>query len=247
MRVEFAYPIRLLLIPACAAVILTIALLRRSRSRKEKVSHILRYVLVILAVLAIAGTSLMTASPDRAAWLVVDASASMPETETLARVQQALQAAGERKTGVIVFGRNAAVERSLTSGENVSEIRSLIRRDGSDLGEALELAAALLPEDANGGIAVISDGLVTGTETYLKTDRGVPVNTLKTEQTSGADAQVTDVSVPANLYAGQKYTALVTVHSNIAGEATIVLTENHGEPRTRKVTLRKGENTFAFE
>ncbi len=247
MRVEFAYPLRLLLIPACAAAVLAVALFRRSRSLKEKVSHILRYLLIILAVLAISGTSLMTASPDRASWLVIDVSASMSETETLALARQALEAAGDRKTGVIVFGQDAAVERSLTSKESVGEIRSLIRRDGSDLGEALELAAALLPEDVNGGIAVISDGMVTGADAYLKSGRDIPVNTLKTERASGADAQVTDVSVPANLYTGQKYTTTVTVHSNTAGEATLVLTENHGEAVTRKVTLRKGENTFAFE
>ena len=39
----------------------------------------------------------------------------------------------------------------------------------------------------------------------------------------------------------------MTVHSNPAGEATLLLSENHETPETRHVTLRKGENTFAFE
>ncbi|MCR5296349.1 MAG: VWA domain-containing protein [Clostridiales bacterium] len=248
MSFEFAHPLRLLLIPLCAAVIAAIALIRRSRSLKEKVSHILRYIIVILAVLALSGMSLMTASPDRAAWLVVDVSASVNQEENLTLARQALEASGEgRRNGVIVYGRNAAVERALSEHPALREIYSRIDRDGSDLGEALELAAALLPADANGGIAVISDGLVTGSEEYLTTNRGIPVNTLKTERTAGPDAQVTDVSVPASLYSGQKYTTMVTVHSNTAGEATLALTENHGETRTRTVTLRKGENTFAFE
>ena len=248
MSFEFAHPLRLLLIPLCAAVIAAIALIRRSRSLKEKVSHILRYIIVILAVLALSGMSLMTASPDRAAWLVVDVSASVNQEENLALARQALEASGEgRRNGVIVYGRNAAVERALSEHPALREIYSRIDRDGSDLGEALELAAALLPADANGGIAVISDGLVTGSEEYLTTNRGIPVNTLKTERAAGPDAQVTDVSVPASLYSGQKYTTMVTVHSNTAGEATLALTENHGETRTRTVTLRKGENTFAFE
>ena len=38
---------------------------------------------------------------------------------------------------MIVFGQNAAVERSLTSHDGIGEIHSIIRRDGSDLGEAL--------------------------------------------------------------------------------------------------------------
>ena len=48
MRIEFAYPMRLLLIPACAAAIFTISRIQRSRSLKERVSHILRYVLILL-------------------------------------------------------------------------------------------------------------------------------------------------------------------------------------------------------
>ena len=79
MRIEFAYPMRLLLIPACAAAIFTISRIQRSRSLKERVSHILRYVLILLTVLAISGVSLLTASPDRAAWLVVDVSASVSD------------------------------------------------------------------------------------------------------------------------------------------------------------------------
>ncbi len=244
---EFAHPERLWLIPACAAAVFLIARLQPSRSRKERVSHILRYVLVVLTVLAIAGMSLMTASPDRAAWLVVDVSASMNEEEALALARQALQASGDRKTGVIVFGQNAAVERSLNAGSGLGEIHSVIRRDGSDLAGALELAAALLPENMNGGIAVISDGRITGAEPDLTTTRNIPVNTLRTEKAAGADAQVTGVSVPAGLYTGQKYNTVVTVNSNTAGEASLLLSEGGGEPRVRQVTLRKGENVFSFE
>ena len=39
----------------------------------------------------------------------------------------------------------------------------------------------------------------------------------------------------------------MTVHANAAGEATLLLTRDRGEAQTRTVTLRKGENTFAFD
>ena len=241
MTFEFAHPWRLLLIPVCALVILAIALRQRSRSRRERISHILRYVLVVLTVLALAGTAVLTASPDRASWLLVDISDSVNPEETLALARQALEAT-DRKTGVIVFGRNAAAERSLDSTEELREIHSRIYRDGSDLGEALDLAAALMPGDMNAGIAVISDGRVTGD----LSSPNIPVNTLSVSSRSGADAQVTGVTVPASLYTGQKYTTMISVYANTAGEATIALQEGE-EVRTRKVTLRKGENTFAFD
>ena len=182
MRVEFAYPSRLWLLPACAAAVFLTAWIRRSRSRKERVSHILRYVLIALTVLALSGMSLMTASPDRAAWLVVDVSASVSEEETLALARQALQASGGRKTGVIVFGQNAAVERSLNQTSPLTELTARVDRSGSDLNSALQMASALLPTDSNGGIAVISDGRVTGEENFFSSAGGVPVNVLRTPQ-----------------------------------------------------------------
>ncbi len=247
MSVEFMHPLRLLALPVCAAAVLAICLARRSRSLKEKISHILRYVIIALAVLALAGMSLLTASPDRTAYLLVDVSASVNEEETLRLAREALEKSGDRQTGVIAFGGNAAVERPIGRTTPLGDLTARVDRSASDLNSALQLASALLPEDSNGGIAVISDGRVTGEEGFFRSAGGVPVNVLKTETRSGTDAQVTSISVPASLYTGQKYTTVVTVHANTAGEATLLLTRDRGEAQTRTVTLRKGENTFAFE
>ena len=247
MSVEFMHPLRLLAIPACALVVFLLCRYRRSRSRKERISHVLRYVIIALAVSALAGMSLLTASPDRTAFLLVDVSASVNEEESLRLAREAMNAAGERRTGVIVFGGDAAVERSLSQTSPLDELTARVDRSGSDLGSALQLASALIPTDSNGGISVISDGRVTGEEFFFSAAGGMPVNVLKTETRSGTDAQVTAVSVPASLYTGQKYTTLVTVHANAAGEATVLLTRDRGEAQTRTVTLRRGENTFAFD
>ena len=247
MSVEFMHPLRLLILPVCAAAVFILCRLRKSRSLKERISHALRYVLLALTVLALAGMSLLTASPDRTAFLLVDVSASVNEEETLQLAREALEAAGDRHTGVIAFGGNAAVERAIGQNTPLDDLTARVDRSGSDLNSALQLASALLPTDSNGGIAVISDGQVTGEEGFFRSAGGVPVNVLKTEPRSGADAQVTAVSVPSSLYTGQKYTTLVTVHANTAGEATLLLTRDRGEAQTRTVTLRKGENTFAFD
>ena len=247
MSVEFMHPQRLIALPVCAAAVLTICLIRRSRSLKERISHILRYVIITLVVLALAGAGLMAASPDRTAFLLVDVSASVNEEEALQLAREALRNNGDRKTGVIAFGGNAAVERSLNQAAPLDDLTARVDRSASDLNGALQLASALLPMDSNGGIAVISDGRVTGEESFFRSAGGLPVNILKTEVRTGIDAQVTGISVPSSLYTGQKYTTVVTVHANAAGEATLLLTRDRGEAQTRTVTLRKGENTFAFE
>ena len=247
MSVEFLHPMRLLAIPACALAVWLICHFRKSRSRKERISHTLRYILIVLAALALAGTGLLTASPDRTAFLLIDVSASVNEAETLQMAKEALAEAGERKTGVIAFGKDTEVLRSPGQESPIDPSEIQTDRSGSDLYGALQMAGALLPQDSNGGIAVISDGRVTGEENYFRSAAGLPVNVLKTEARGGTDAQVTSVSVPASLYTGQKYTTVVTVHANAAGEATLLLTRDRGEAQTRTVTLRKGENTFAFD
>lgn len=247
MSVEFLHPLRLLAIPVCMLAVFLICRFRRSRSRKERISHGLRYVLILLAALALAGMSLKTASPDRTAFLLVDVSASVNEEETVRLAKEALAEAGERKTGVIAFGADAAVLRSPGQEAPLDVSEAQADRSGTDLYGALQMASALLPEDSNGGIAVISDGLMTGEENLLPAAGGLPVNVLKTGTRSGTDAQVTSVTVPSSLYTGQKYTTQVTVHSNTAGKATLLLTRDQGAAESRAVTLRRGENTFAFD
>ena len=136
MSVEWMHPLRLLAIPICALIVFGICRLRKSRSRKERISHILRYVIILLAGAALAGTSLLTASPDRTAFLVVDVSASVDEEETIRLARQALEQSGERKTGLIVFGRNAEVERSPGQETPPGELSARVDRGGSDLGSA---------------------------------------------------------------------------------------------------------------
>ena len=94
MSIEFARPLLLLLIPLCAGAVAAAAVIQRSRSLKEKVSHILRYIMIILTVLALSGMSVMTASQDRAAWLVLDVSASMQDGEAVSLARRALDASG---------------------------------------------------------------------------------------------------------------------------------------------------------
>ena len=248
MSVEWIHPERLWLAPVCLAAVLAAALVWRSRLRRDRLSLALRIIMVLLTVLALAGTSVLMPSPDRAAWLLVDASASMQEEEALALAREALEHADDRaENGVIVFGENAAVERSLGQQGSLDRVDSMIGRGGSNLGEALRLAAALLPTGAEGGIAVISDGMVQADERDIEAAEGIPVNILKTSRRSGTDAQVTEVSVPSSLYTGQKYAVTVTIHASDPGPATLILSENRSRTQTREVSLRRGENIFVFE
>ena len=265
MSVDVLHPLRLLILlllcgAATAACLLfsrrggkkrakrgAVPVSKRARGRGEILSYGLHGLAALLCALALAGTGILAPSPDRSAFLLLDVSASVDEEEVLSLAREALSQSDGRAVGVIAFGRDARVERGLNQSRPLGEIESRLDRSGSDLGEALALARALLPTDANGGIAVISDGRVSLPQGTDNSAFGLPVNVLKTAPRSSPDAQITKIDLPAFLYAGQKYVTTVSVDANVSGPATVVLFRNHRPVETREVTLRKGENTFAFE
>ena len=144
MQAEFLYPERLWLIPVCAAILLAVYLLTRGRGRKHRISFVIHQVIALLTALAIAGFGVLTASPEKTAWLILDQSASVDAAEVLRLGQEALASAGGRKTGVIVFGREAAVERPLAAGQTLPGVETRVDAGASDLEDALELAETVV-------------------------------------------------------------------------------------------------------
>lgn len=205
-------------------------------------------MLLSLTVLSLAGTSIMGPARDKAAWLLVDASASVPAEERAALVNAALSNVEPgRRVGVIAFGKNAMIETPLSDEPVFKGIQTAVDASGSDLEEALLLAGALLPSDQSGGVAVISDGLVEAADAAGLKRQGVPINTLKIAGDRSRDAQVTQVQTPATAYQGQTFPVTVTIHSTAEGPARVMLLTNRTATAVRDVTLRRGENTFVFQ
>ena len=245
MWVEFLRPWGLLALPLGGAALFALTRLLPRTGRKARISAILRYGILLLTALAVAGTSVLTENRERAAWLLVDVSASMDESGAVEAAREAIRGAENgMRVGVIPFAREAVIESPLRKEQEWERVYSKLNRSGSSLADALKLAAESLPEGAGGGIAVISDGLADADLSALP--EGVTINTLKLAAEEKRDAQLTSLSVPASLYTGQKYSAVVTVHATGAGEATLLFLQNGSVTETRQVTLRRGENTFAF-
>jgi len=89
---------------------------------------------------------------------------------------------GKDSAGLVVFGRDAAVELPPRQSFPFEAINSRIAKDGTNLEKGLSLAAAMLPEEQAGRIVLISDGTqtegnVSGLLDELK-GRRVPVDVL---------------------------------------------------------------------
>ena len=165
--------------PICILLVYITAKRRPIKSKKTLISHVLRYILIVLTILALAGTSLPISTGEKVAWILIDASASMATNQTEADqiIHDAIAAEQDmQKIGVIAYGKNSMVEIPLSDSPIYSGISTAIDASASDLSQALALASALLPSDASGGIAVISDGLLEDADTSTLQSRGIPVN-----------------------------------------------------------------------
>ncbi|MBT4864804.1 MAG: VWA domain-containing protein [Planctomycetaceae bacterium] len=158
----------------------------------------------------------------------------------------------EDEAGVIVFGRNAAVElppRMNVPVEGDSVVfNSIIDRDATNLEKSLSLAAAMLPDEKRGRIVLISDG--TQTEGSLQSilselkSREIAVDVLPVRYEYEDEIWLERLELPRAVKLGENYQVAVVLSSLKAGEGTLTLTENGQERYQEKVQFQAGKNRF---
>lgn len=252
MSLEFARPL-LLLLPAYIALIYLIDRRggRRSRRIKHRVARVMRCLLTCLCVLALAAPSVVLPGGQQAVWILADASASARGMQD--QMTQSVRTALENKdasvnAGVIAFGGNAMVEKPLAQDGTYNGVTTAVDAQASDLSSALTLASALLPEDAQGRIVVLSDGATEDVRAAAQqlAARGVTVDFQSFSGDALPDAQISQLNVPSRVYQGQSFTVTVQVTANHDTAGTLVLYQNRTPVSSREVTLRRGDNTFTF-
>ena len=252
MSLEFARPL-LLLLPAYIALIYLIDRRggRRSRRIKHRVARVMRCLLTCLCVLALAAPSVVLPGGQQAVWILADASASARGMQD--QMTQSVRTALENKdasvnAGVIAFGGNAMVEKPLAQDGTYNGVTTAVDAQASDLPSALTLASALLPEDAQGRIVVLSDGATEDVRAAAQqlAARGVTVDYQSFSGDALPDAQISQLNVPSRVYQGQSFTVTVQVTANHDTAGTLVLYQNRTPVSSREVTLRRGDNTFTF-
>ena len=253
MSLEFARPLLLLLLPAYIALIYLIDRRggRRSRRIKHRVARVMRCLLTCLCVLALAAPSVVLPGGQQAVWILADASASARGMQD--QMTQSVRTALENKdasvnAGVIAFGGNAMVEKPLAQDGTYNGVTTAVDAQASDLSSALTLASALLPEDAQGRIVVLSDGATEDVRAAAQqlAARGVTVDFQSFSGDALPDAQISQLNVPSRVYQGQSFTVTVKVTANHDTAGTLVLYQNRTPVSSREVTLRRGDNTFTF-
>ncbi len=185
-----------------------------------------RSLVLLLIVLALAGIQWVWISNKLTVVYVLDQSDSIARVKRDIMLDFAIESVKahrnndrEDRSGLIVFGREAAIEFP-PYDDDLPVVRGLEsylgRTDASNLESALKLAAASFPEDSAKRIVVITDGIETvGTASGVAkslAEAGIGIDVVPISFTSKSEILVEKVDLPADIRQGQPFETRVVIH-----------------------------------
>jgi uncharacterized membrane protein len=205
-------------------------------------------------ILALAEPRVVRKNNGLAVVYSLDVSDSMGETvsdKSLAYILKTASAKPEKdEAGLVVFGRDAAVELPPRLSFPFEVINARVSKDGTDLARSLSLSAAMIPEDKQGRIVLVTDGVetegnVSGVLDDLKA-RHVAVDVLPVQYEYQKEVWLERLDLPRQVKIGETYEATVLLNSLQPGDGKLVLRENGNVIAEQTVHYERGKNRYAL-
>ena len=226
---------------------------------RRKASLVVRGIVVLLLVLALAELRWVQVNRRLAVFFVIDRSESIPAEQREAARQYVIEAsrsldpARDDLAGVVAFGRTAGIEISPKPEPlDLQSFVTLIEPDATDMASAIRLASAAFPEGAGKRIVILSDGNENRgnviEEARIARSQGVAVDVVPITYSYPAEISIDKLLVDPQLDIGQPFDIRVVVDSTAETEAVLRLYENdvhipQGDP---VVKLKPGKNVLDF-
>ena len=262
---HFAQPVFLLLLLLLPlyAWIARPRLFRRSRTttnarpvlvRNAAAALLVRSALLCCIIFALAGAQTVQLSDKLAVVFLIDASDSIggaARSTAIEWVRNALASMrrdGADTAAVVVFGRNAQIERALSSTRELIPLGAQIHSGGTDVEGALRLGLSLLPEGAGRRIVLLSDGRqtvgdATSAARLLRT-ASAQLDVVRLPTFDGVDAAVERVDAPQRIAVGREIPLHVIVRSTATQRAQLAVFAGEQLVEQRTVNLLIGRNEF---
>ena len=213
-----------------------------------------RSLLFILLSLALSGLQIVTPIQGVSTIFVADRSDSIENQEGNMSddIQRALKQSKESdRYGLVSVGKEGEIENSLqTFKDQKVSFQNVVTRDATDLASGLSLGASLLKPSDRGRIVLMTDGNETIHDSVQRAEQlsrqGIRVDVMGYAPEIGADAAITQFTVPDRAYQGEQASIELEVESNHAGKATIRIA-GEIEIVNQNVTLEEGSNRFTFK
>jgi uncharacterized membrane protein/Mg-chelatase subunit ChlD len=235
---------------------------------RRAIAIALRTLVFTLVVLALAEMQWVRTSNRLTVLYLLDQSLSVSQAQTDAMVDYVNRAiatqrdaAREDRAGVIVFGREAAIEiPPMDEEQRMPRVETLVDREHTNLAGAMKLAQASFPHDAAKRVVVISDGNQNVGDAVAQAQRlaeaaiGIDVVPIRSRATG--EVAVEKVMIPSDVRRGQPFDLRVVVNNSagegqaprpVAGRLQIVRKAGGREQllSEQDVTLEPGKRVFS--
>jgi len=218
------------------------------------VALVTRFIMIGAFILLLAEPRAVRRSDTLAVVYALDVSDSMGakvRDQALGWIMQTVTAKPPKdEAGLVVFGNDAAVELPPRQSFPFEAVNSRVARDGTDLGKALSLAAAMLPEEHQGRVVLLTDGNETEGSVLAQLDelksRGIAVDVLPVGFAYDKEVWLERLDLPRVVKAGETYEATVLLNSLAAGKGTLRLSENGKSIFEKEVAFEAGKSRFTL-
>jgi Ca-activated chloride channel family protein len=213
----------------------------------------IRLLLVAVLALAVAQPIFHRPSDLLSVMYVVDRSASVQVNGANAAdgwLSDAVRQAGPNdRTGIVEYGGNALLRRSLGVEQGATDL-PILDNQQTNLASALHLASTLFPGIGARRVVVLSDGQSNAGDALAAarqaSTRDIHVDVVPIGPPSGFhEAMVESFVAPATVRLGQAFDLSAVVHSTVETDATMTFTID-GKPLSRgNIHLHPGSNRFS--
>jgi uncharacterized membrane protein len=208
----------------------------------------MRLVIILLLILALAGTGARFSARNQAVIFVADVSTS---TATIrAQMEEFVKKAiGEMpvgdQAGVLTMAEDAVLEAPVSTRPTFSGFTAVVRPDHTDLERALRLGAALLPSGFRPRLVLLSDGKENVgnamAEVQRLRQRGFTVDVVNFAPTPGPETLIKNIEAPNLLRLGERLDATITVTASAATRATLRIYQDQTLLESRPLSLQAGD------
>ncbi|WP_234885170.1 VWA domain-containing protein, partial [Clostridium tarantellae] len=155
------------------------------------------------------------------------------------------------KSGVIVFGANAEVDKFIIDNKEYNEILSVPIINSTNIQEGIQSAITLFPKESSKRIVLITDGEENEGDmlktTPLLKENNIDLKVYKIENGKSDEVYVDSVKVPENINMGEEFSIVTNIESNVSTSATLTLFSGREKKGEQIVEIEKGKNTFVFK
>lgn len=243
----------LLLAPVAAGLVLSYRHVHGMMRGRKRFSFALRAVLAGCLVVALAGPESHRPNEGLCTLFILDRSDSVSDAD-LKRAEtfvgEALKSLGDKDVaGVVVFGRDAAVDASPSRFGDLGKVASVVDRSASDLAAAVRLASASFPDGKARRIVLLTDGNeTTGDATdavNAAAADGIAIDAVPLGQ-EGRPGEVllVDAEMPTDVRTGQPFDVRVVVDADQAADAILTLDRDGRVVKRQAVRVEEGRSTL---